>query len=154
MQDEVLVKAITAELEANPGGLVEREIRQAVLKTTGLRRRPPEIRQTLQENRELFVGPLANGRWRLKAVIETEEIVTSDLPPENLRQERGEVVTPFLAHLPQLDSFIAFDLLCALCGFAVNNDSIHCITQVFFPHHNEIFLRNLSPLSRETVVPL
>ena len=110
MKDNALVKAITDALETNPDGLVEREIRQAVLQATGLRRRPPEIRQTLEANREKFVGPLANGRWRLKAVIETEEIVSDNLDSEQIRQERGQVITPFLAHLPQLDSFIAFDL--------------------------------------------
>ena len=128
MQDEALVKAITAALEANPEGLVEREVRQVVLQTTGLRRRPPEIRQVLQENSNLFVGPLASGRWRLKAVIETEEIVTSDLPMENLRQERGDVFTPFLAHLPPLDSFIAFDL--ETTGVNPNRDQIIQIAAV------------------------
>ena len=110
MQDEVLVKAIVVELEANPEGLVEREIRLAVLKSTGLRRRPVEIRKALQSNSDLFVGPLADGRWRLKAVIEMEEIVTSDHASDDLRMERGDVSVPFLAHFPQLDSFIAFDL--------------------------------------------
>jgi ATP-dependent DNA helicase RecQ len=110
MYDAVLIQAITAALEAHPEGLVEREIRQAVLRATGLRRRPPEIRAVLQGNKEIFVGPLADGRWRLKSVIETEEIVTAAAPPDSLRQERGDLITPFLAHLPPLDAFIAFDL--------------------------------------------
>lgn len=110
MNDEALVKAITEGLEARPEGLVEREIRQVVLRNTGLRRRPPEIRAALRQNKNLFVGPLADGRWRLKAVVETEEIVTADESPDSLRQERGEIVTPFVTHLPPLSAFIAFDL--------------------------------------------
>ncbi|MCA9994509.1 MAG: 3'-5' exonuclease [Anaerolineales bacterium] len=110
MNDNALVKAIAAALETHSDGLVEREIRQAVLQATGLRRRPPEIRQTLEANRGVFVGPLANGRWRLKVVIETEEIVSNASDAEQIRQERGRVVTPLLAHLPQLSAFIAFDL--------------------------------------------
>jgi len=44
--------------------------------------------------------------------------------------------------------------LLRLISFAVNNDSIHYITPVSFPHHNETFLRNLFLLSRETVAQL
>jgi len=46
--------------------------------------------------------------WRLKAVVQTEEIAQG--AQEGLREERGEVVQPYLARLPPLDSFIAFDL--------------------------------------------
>ena len=110
MSDDALVEAITAALNANPDGLNEREIRQAVLQTTGLRRRPPEIKVALRDNRELFVGPLSGGRWRLKKVIESEELAGGADDAAKRRWERGEPVVPYLAHLPSLDAFVAFDL--------------------------------------------
>jgi hypothetical protein len=87
MSDKALVNAITAVLEANPEGLNEREIRQVVLKATSLRRRPPEVQAALRENPAVFIGPLADGRWRLRAVVETEETLTQGIDLQEARLE-------------------------------------------------------------------
>lgn len=106
MTDKALVKAIERILDANPAGLNERGIRRAVLEQTGLRRRPPEIREALQRKPDLFV-PLAGGLWRLRAVVEAEDVAAG---VREMPRERGDVVRPYLADLPPLDAFIAFDL--------------------------------------------
>jgi ATP-dependent DNA helicase RecQ len=105
--DKALVEAIEKVLDAHPAGLNEREIRRAVLEQTGLRRRPAEIREALISNPELFVGPLTGGIWRLRAVLQAEAVAAGE---QEAPRERGEVVRPYLADLPPLDSFIAFDL--------------------------------------------
>ncbi len=107
MTDKALVEAIRKVLDAHPDGLNEREIRRAVLEQAGLRRRPVEIREALVNNPTLFVGPLAGGVWRLRAVVEAEAVATGE---QQVPRERREVVLPFLTTLPPLDSFIAFDL--------------------------------------------
>ena len=105
--DNALVEAIQQVLSANTAGLNERDIRRTVLTETGLRRRPAEIQRALTSNSALFVGPLAGGIFRLKSVLEAEEVAVGI---ENVKEERGKIVTPYLANLPPLDSFIAFDL--------------------------------------------
>lgn len=105
-----LLQAITDTLNAHPDGLNEREIRQHVLKSAGLRQRPKEIEAALKQNLDRFVGPLADGRWRLRSVVQAEEIVQDPAERADLRKERGDPVVPFLSHLPDLSAFIAFDL--------------------------------------------
>ena len=105
--DKTLVEAIQQVLSANPAGLNERDIRRTVLTETGLRRKPAEIQRALTSNSALFIGPLAGGIWRLRAVLEAEEVAVGI---EDVKEERGEIVTPYLDNLPPLDSFIAFDL--------------------------------------------
>jgi len=102
-----LTEAIQQALDAHPDGLNEREIRRAVLEQAGLRRKPAEIRQALRGNPELFVGPLTDGLWRLRAVVEAEDVAAGK---REAPRERGKVVRPYLVDLPPLDSFIAFDL--------------------------------------------
>ncbi len=104
--DRALVEAIATVLDAQPQGLNERDIRRAVLEGTGLRRTPPEVREALRRNPDRFVE-LANGIWRSRRVVEAEEVVSTvrDVP-----RERGEIVRPYLADMPALDRFIAFDL--------------------------------------------
>lgn len=106
MTDKALVAAIEKVLGANLDGLNEREIRRAVVEGAGLRRTPPEIRQALQSNPELFV-PLAGGIWRLRAILQVEEVSAGAQEPP---REPREPVRPYLASLPPLHSFIAFDL--------------------------------------------
>ena len=89
MTDQSLLKASERILDANPDGLNEREIRRMVVEQFGLRRQPQEIREALRNNPDRFVGPLAGGIWRLKAVVQTEEIAEG--AQEGLREERGEV---------------------------------------------------------------
>ena len=121
--DKVIIEAIQQVLSANPAGLNERDIRRAVLTETGLRRRPAEIQRALTSNSALFIGPLAAGIWKLRAVLEAEEVAAGPPPlptssgvrrgeggRSEVKDERGEIVTPYLANLPPLDSFIAFDL--------------------------------------------
>lgn len=108
MSDDTLRQALETVLQNNRDGLTEQAIRQAMLSTLGVRRRPTEIQETLQQNPDRFVA-LAGGIWRLKAVVQSEEIATGEDDP-TLRQERGEPEIPFLATLPRLDAFIAFDL--------------------------------------------
>lgn len=123
MINQALAKAIERALDANPAGLNEREIRRAVLEQTGLRCRPPEIREALRDHPDLFVGPLAGGIWQLKAVIQTEEIAAG--AQEGLREERGKPECPYLANMPPLDAFVAFDL--ETTGIKPDRD---CIIQV------------------------
>jgi hypothetical protein len=108
MSDQALVQAIERVLDASPDGLNEREVRRAAVEQFGLRCRPQEVREALRQNPDRFVGPLAGGVWRLRAVVQTEEIAEG--AQEGLREERGEIVRPYLADLPSLDTFIAFDL--------------------------------------------
>ncbi len=107
MSDQALIEAIQEVLDAHPAGLNEREVRRAVLEGTGLRRTPAEIREALHHTPDAFVGPLTGGVWRLRAVVEAEAVATGVQPAP---RERTEVVRPYLADLPPLDSFIAFDL--------------------------------------------
>ncbi|GAB4537279.1 MAG: hypothetical protein Kow0063_23790 [Anaerolineae bacterium] len=107
MTDKALIEAIRQALDAHPAGLNEREMRRAVLTQTGLRHRPAEIRAVLSRNPDSFVGPLTGGIWRLRAVVEAEAVAAGE---RETPRERGEVVRPYLANLPPLDSFIAFDL--------------------------------------------
>jgi hypothetical protein len=60
--DDALQKAIAQVLAANPAGLNERGIRQAVLKASRLRCRSPEIQAALQENPVVFISP-----WQMAA---------------------------------------------------------------------------------------
>lgn len=107
MPDKALIEAIQQVLDAHPAGLNEREMRRAVLEQTGLRRTPAEIRHALHNTPEAFVGPLTGGVWRLRAVVEAEAVATGE---QQAPRERTEVIRPYLADLPPLDSFIAFDL--------------------------------------------
>ena len=108
MRDNALIAAIERVLDENPGGLNVREIRRTMVENLGLRRRPDEIREALRLHRDRFVGPSADGVWRLNAVVQTEEIAEG--VQEGLRDERGEVVRPYLTDLPIMNEFIAFDL--------------------------------------------
>ncbi|MBM4465998.1 MAG: RecQ family ATP-dependent DNA helicase [Chloroflexi bacterium] len=104
--NRVLVEAIKKVLDAHPAGLTERESRRAVLEQTGLRCQPSEIRETLQRNPDLFIA-LAGGMWRLRAVVEAEDVAAGR---QTAPREREKIVRPYLASLPSLDTFIAFDL--------------------------------------------
>ena len=101
-----LVQAIQQTLDAHPDGLIEREIRRSVIEGTGLRCTPREVREALQGHPDLFI-PLSGGVWRAKAAVEAERIAVgvAEVP-----RERGEVQRPYLADMPPLDAFIAFDL--------------------------------------------
>ena len=103
---QALTQAIQHVLNDHPDGLTEREIRRAVIETNGLRCTPLEIRETLRGHPDLFV-PLASGMWRSKAAVEAEEIAAGI---QEIPRDRGEVHRPFLADLPSLEAFIAFDL--------------------------------------------
>ena len=105
--NQALTQAIQQVLSEHADGLTERDIRRAIIEGVGRRCTPREVRKALHSRPDLFVS-LAGGVWRLKAVVETEEIAAGG--QEGLRQERGEPVQPYLANLPSLDSFIAFDL--------------------------------------------
>ncbi|RMD65813.1 RecQ family ATP-dependent DNA helicase [Candidatus Parcubacteria bacterium] len=107
MLDKALIEAIQQVLDARPEGLNEREIRREVLEQTGLRRRPVEIRDVLTKNPEKFVGPLTGSVWRLRAVVEAEAVALGE---KDAPREREEIAHPYLANLPSLDAFIAFDL--------------------------------------------
>jgi ATP-dependent DNA helicase RecQ len=101
-----LSQVIHSILATRPEGLTEREIRRALIEEHGFRCTPGEIRQALQGHPSLFV-PMADGRWRARAALEAEAIAAGAPEP---RRERGSVHPPFLAHLPPLDAFVAFDL--------------------------------------------
>lgn len=105
--DRVLVDAMCAALEATPEGLTEREIRRTVIESSGVRCNPVEVRNALDRHPDLFVA-LAGGVWRLRAVVQSEEIALGE--PTDLRRERGREETPFLAALPALDRCVMFDL--------------------------------------------
>lgn len=104
--DKVLADAIEGALDGNPAGLNERQIRRAVLEETGLRRRPSEIREALRRRQDLFV-PLASNVWRLRALVEAEEVAAGT---RKAPREPRELERPYLADAPPLNSFIAFDL--------------------------------------------
>ena len=108
MQDPALIQAIEDALNRHPDGLIERDIRKQVVES-GLRRQIAEIRAALTGEKAHFVG-LADGRWRLSALLKAEEIVAAPEDVSDARAERGEEVVPFLASLPRLDAFVAFDL--------------------------------------------
>lgn len=127
MHNQALVEDIVRILEAYAEGLTARDIRTTVLSETGRRARRQEIEEALRSSPRLFVG-LANGIWRLRAVIETEEIVTGEADDDTLRVERGEPVTPYFANLRHLHSFIAFDL--ETTGIHPNRDQIIQIAAV------------------------
>ncbi len=103
---QALSQAIQQILNAHSDGLTEREIRRAVIEGLGLRCTPREVRETLHTHPDLFV-PLAGGVWRSKAAVEAEKVAAN---VEEVPRERGEVQRPYLADLPPLESFIAFDL--------------------------------------------
>lgn len=123
--DKALVEAVEKVLDANPDGLNEREIRRAVLEQTGLRRTPAEIREALTNNPNSFVGPLTRGVWRLRAVLEAEAVAAGQ---QEAPRERREVIRPYLADLPPLDSFIAFDL--ETTGLKLERDRIIQVSAV------------------------
>jgi ATP-dependent DNA helicase RecQ len=107
VMNKALLEAIASVLDANPAGLNELQVRKAVIEQAGLRCTPPEVREALRSDRQRFVGPLAGGIWRLRAVLQAEQIAAGQ---EDMPRERGLVERPYLADLPPLDSFIAFDL--------------------------------------------
>ncbi len=101
-----LLQAIQSILNAHPEGLTGREIRRALVEKHGFRCTPQEVQGALQAHPDLFV-PMADGRWRVRAALEAEAIAAGTREP---RWERRKAQPPFLAHLPPLDTFIAFDL--------------------------------------------
>lgn len=105
--DRPLVEAAQKALDANPGGLNEREIRRYILEQVGLRRTPNEINEGLKRNKDRFLGPLVGGVWRLKDIVQAEEVAAGIL---EIPHERTTFVKPYLNTLPRLDEFIAFDL--------------------------------------------
>lgn len=105
--DQGLLRALEAILDQVPEGMNERELRRAVIEKVGLRRTPLEIHEALKKNPKVFIGPLIGGAWRLRAVVEAEEVVAGH---EAMPLRRGEVVLPFLTDMPRLDKFIALDL--------------------------------------------
>lgn len=106
MISTALEEAIEQVLRTHADGLNVREIRRAVVEETGRRCRPAEVREALDTYPDTFVS-LAGGRWRLKAVIEAEDVAAGQAEPE---REPREVVRPFLTDLPSLNQFIVFDL--------------------------------------------
>lgn len=120
-----MICAIKGVLSDCPKGMIERDIRRIVLEKSGLRCRPAEVRDALKRNPELFV-PMADGIWRLQTVIEAEKVAYGE--PAKQEQARGEIVEPYLVGLPQLDSFIAFDL--ETTGVRVERDQIIQISAV------------------------
>jgi ATP-dependent DNA helicase RecQ len=117
-----LAQSVEDVLNAQPEGLTEREIRRAVIEQHGLRCAPREIRQLLKRHQDLFV-PLSGGVWRSRAAVKAEEIALDT--EERIAPERGEIERPYLADLPPLDAFIAFDL--ETTGFKPERD---CIIQI------------------------
>lgn len=108
MSQSPLLSSLKQVLDANPAGLVERDIRRHLIEDLSVRSTPPEIRNALIANPKLFV-PFANNLWRLKSIIESEEFVAA-FDPTELRDQTVQTVIPFLSILPNLDTFIAFDL--------------------------------------------
>lgn len=101
-----LLQAIQSILNAHPEGLTGREIRRALVEEHGFRCTPQEVQNLLQAHPDLFV-PMADGRWRTRAALEAEAVAAGIEEPH---RERREAHLPFLAHLPPLDAFVAFDL--------------------------------------------
>ncbi len=105
-----MIKALTAAieriLEANPRGLTERDIRRQVLRITGLRSSPAEVHEALQTRSDLFL-PLAGGVWRHRTAVQAEAVVAGEWEAS---ASSHVPVMPYLAHLPSLDTFVAFDL--------------------------------------------
>ena len=103
--NQTLTQAIQQVLNDHPDGLIEREIRRAVIEEVGLRCTPHEVREVLHRYPDLFVS-LTGGVWRSRAVVEAEKVaITKEIP-----RERGEIQRPYLTDLPPLRTFIAFDL--------------------------------------------
>jgi ATP-dependent DNA helicase RecQ len=117
-----LCQALQQVLNTYSAGLTEREIRRALIEEHGLRCTPREVREALNQHPDLFVS-LAGGTWRSKAVVKAEETAVGI--NEEVVPERGEIVRPYLADLPPLDTFIAFDL--ETTGFKPERD---CIIQI------------------------
>lgn len=120
-----LPQSIQQILNSYSDGLTEREIRRALIEEHGLRCTPREVQEALNQHSELFVS-LASGNWRSKAVVKAEEVAVGI--NENVAPERGEIVRPYLADLPPLDAFIAFDL--ETTGFKPERDRIIQIAAV------------------------
>lgn len=117
MISALLLNTLQRVLEANPAGLNPRKIRREVVQNFGVRCRPGEIDEALRTHSELFV-PFANQRWRLRAIVETEQVVIDD--PKSFRDHETKPVLPYFANLPRLDSFIAFDLETTGTNFALD----------------------------------
>ena len=92
-------------LNAHSDDLTERELRQQ-LAEAGFRATPPEIRGALHSRPDLFVS-LTDGRWRLKSVLQAEEVVVGD---REIPRERGTIITPTITQHPSFTHFIAFDV--------------------------------------------
>jgi len=120
-----LAQAIEDVLNRQLDGLTERQIRRAVIEEHGLRCTPPEVREVLKRRRDLFV-PLSGGLWRSRAAVRAEEIALD--VEEDVAPEPGEIGRPFLADLPSLDAFVAFDL--ETTGFNAERDRIIQIAAV------------------------
>ena len=104
--NQTLSQAVQQILDDHPDGFTERAVRRAVIEEAGLRCTPREVRDTLRRHPDLFV-PLAGGVWRSRAAVEAEQVAVG---VEEIPRERGEVQRPYVAGLPSLDAFIAFDL--------------------------------------------
>jgi DNA polymerase III epsilon subunit-like protein len=104
--NQTLSQAVQQVLDDHPDGFTERAVRRAVIEEAGLRCTPREVRDTLRRHPDLFV-PLAGGAWRSRAAVEAEQVT---IGVEEIPRERGEVKRPYVAGLPPLDAFIAFDL--------------------------------------------
>ncbi len=101
-----LIQAVQTVLNAHPAGLTEREIRRTLIEQSGLRCTPHEVREALHGRPDLFI-PLTGGVWRSKAAVEAEKFAAQ---VEEAPRVRGRVERPYLADLPSLQAFIAFDL--------------------------------------------
>jgi len=101
----LLLRPLQEILNAYPDGLNERQLRHQ-LASAGQRANPREIHSALESDPGVFVL-LAGGLWRLKSVLQTEEIVTGDVEAP---RERGVIVAPTVAQWPNLTRFIAFDV--------------------------------------------
>lgn len=119
-----LFNAVKQVLNDHPDGLHENEIRRLIQETSGLRQRPTEIQQFLRSFPDHFVQ-LAGGIWRLKSVLQAEEI---SLGLQEIPRSRGDVEIPYLINLPSLDSYIVFDL--ETSGIKSDRDQIIQISAV------------------------
>jgi len=104
--NRTLTQAIQQVLDEHPDGLTGRAIRRALVEGVGLRCTPREVQEALHDRPDFFV-PLSGGLWCSKTAMEAERIA---FDRAEIVRERGEIHRPFLADLPALESFVAFDL--------------------------------------------